>query len=174
MSHGDHTSGHSGTRTSAGAARRSVRIPGVVGRSEEAGFGRYADGEFRGVGLSHDDQTGSLVPLNEFAVLIGYVVAQKSGPLGEADSSAFCQEILEQKWYSCKGPVRHWTRCLFAGVIVHRCDNRVENWVYTLDTLDGRLHNLDWLDLLFANQLGQCSSIRRLKVFRFPHGPTPS
>src|SRR3990172_2734565 len=78
LGHRYNARGHGGRGAPAGAARRAVRVPGVVGGAEEAWLGSGKEAELRGVGLSENDEAGALVPRDELRIVVSDVLAQEA------------------------------------------------------------------------------------------------
>jgi hypothetical protein len=105
--------------------------------------------------------------------VIGHKVTQEGRPPCHPHPTVGGYQVLQQEGHARKGSRGHFAGGRGARLFIHRRDHRVKGGIQTLDPLDGRVHELDRLDLPPPHQLGLGGGIEEGDVIQFRHGSPP-
>ncbi len=134
--HRHHTHRYSRTRSTARTANGSFNIPWIIRRAEKLWLGERNDTEFGGVSFPYSDHPGRFKTLNQFAVLIGYIVLQETRTTAGWLSGEFGQQILEHEGHASEGSQRKLGLSGSTSSVTHFMNDSVKLGIERLDAAD--------------------------------------
>ena len=129
----------------AGAARRPLKVPGVVGAAEEGGLRRQAPAELGRVAAAEQHEAGLLD-----APRVGHVggadeVLEVAAAVDKRDALPQRAEVLEQEGHALERAVgQRGVGCGLAAIVEERDRDRVQRRIKRLDAADRLLGEFAW------------------------------